>query len=305
MTEQPTNSFGFSKIALIGLLLAAAIWGGRLLRQSWEALDRQPTDKRSLAVTPSSVHTTRAEILYLQHCERCHGPQGHGNGEGLRPLSIQPRDFHGQHWRFEKSQRSIETVIREGIPGTSMPAMQSSLATDDITQLASFVIRLANADSPTDPPESQLKDAIFAAGFSPVVSAKLPDINLTSVNGQGISLSGFQDKPLIVHFWGTSCVHCLREMPNLDRLIQELQEDVTVVSICADQNDPTEIQSFASDYEHLTFFVDQSGLAMPRFSASLLPTFYLVDPHGTIIATRQQNLPADPSFLRKLLSAIK
>jgi thiol-disulfide isomerase/thioredoxin len=48
---------------------------------------------------------------------------------------------------------------------------------------------------------------------------KLPELALTSLDGQSIQLNAFEGKPTVVNLWATWCPPCVREMP----LLQEAQ----------------------------------------------------------------------------------
>jgi len=77
----------------------------------------------------------------------------------------------------------------------------------------------------------------------------------------------------------------------MNSFAKRLQESgIVMVSICGDQGDPSEITEFARDNPDLHLYVDPTGLAMNRFSTSLLPTLYLVDKNHTIIAVTHSAL---------------
>lgn len=55
-------------------------------------------------------------------CALCHGENADGRGVRRAALSAPPQDFTNPAWRRRTTPREIFTVIREGKPGTSMPA---------------------------------------------------------------------------------------------------------------------------------------------------------------------------------------
>jgi len=50
------------------------------------------------------------------------------------------------------------------------------------------------------------------------LAQKAPDFSLQTEQGQTISLSDYQGKPLILHFWATWCPYCRKLQPGLDKL---------------------------------------------------------------------------------------
>jgi mono/diheme cytochrome c family protein len=87
--------------------------------------------------------------LFAQHCARCHGPTG--NGDGFASLFLDPpaRRFGREKFALATTVNRIPTdddlmyVIRHGIPGTSMPAFEHLTTDADRRALAGHVRRLA------------------------------------------------------------------------------------------------------------------------------------------------------------------
>ncbi len=290
MNSQTDTLKALVKVVFVAAVLIVAVWGGRQLRsRSNLANTTSLNEVQQPAGSEEDVLVSRGEILYTQHCAKCHGDEGNGDGEGLRPLSIRPRDFHSPHWRFEKSEKSIQTVIRDGIPGTPMPASKSALSDSDINSIASYVLEIANEKSAaiTSTGTSET-DLLIAAGFSPVIPARVPDLKLTNVAGADVTLGQFKSKPMIVHFWGTYCTHCIQDMPRLNEEVAMLKDSVSVISICADVTEAEELTEFAKQFPNMDFHADPAGLAMNRFGASLLPSFYFVDKSGTVLGVTHQ-----------------
>jgi mono/diheme cytochrome c family protein len=88
-----------------------------------------PTSYRDLAVPTGIVESpqarVRGEALFTAHCALCHGTRGDGHGQRSAALSTTPRNFTDPHWQMRASDRRIFHSIREGVPGTAMPAWKS------------------------------------------------------------------------------------------------------------------------------------------------------------------------------------
>jgi tetratricopeptide (TPR) repeat protein len=88
-----------------------------------------------------------ASPLFVRHCGACHGADGGGTGTAARFLSPRPRNLRADKYRLVSSQNlvpslaDIELVIRQGIPGTSMPAFDK-LPDADREQLAKETLQL-------------------------------------------------------------------------------------------------------------------------------------------------------------------
>lgn len=85
--------------------------------------------------------------LFARHCAVCHGDDGSGNGRAARHLYPRPKNFRLGSFRIIStlsgipSHHDLETTIRRGMPGSSMPPFDY-LTDDEIAQLAEDVIRL-------------------------------------------------------------------------------------------------------------------------------------------------------------------
>lgn len=85
--------------------------------------------------------------LFVLHCGACHGPQGDGGGLAARHLFPPPRDLRGETSRLVSTTNGVPTlddtvtVLRRGIPGTSMPS-HDDLDDDQLRLLAEEAHRL-------------------------------------------------------------------------------------------------------------------------------------------------------------------
>ena len=82
----------------------------------------------------NSQAIAQGEQAYNQSCTSCHGPNG-GAGE------IGPEIIHNLSvpLRGELNDDQILDVIRNGAPGTAMPAWKGKLADDDILKIGAFL----------------------------------------------------------------------------------------------------------------------------------------------------------------------
>ncbi|HTN73991.1 MAG TPA: redoxin family protein [Pirellulaceae bacterium] len=286
-------------IVLFGILLlfvfAAALAGGAYARR-WQA------------ATPNHVATQpvaqaqRGALLFQVHCAKCHGEEGRGEAEGSTKMVPPPRDFASRPWKFEPSEASIARVIREGSRGTAMPAFQASLASDDIAALTAHVLELAQ---PVEPAGGS--DLFRAAGFAKLATPRAaPALRLQATGGKQLALSELRGRVVLLNFWGLGCPHCLIHMQELAELqANNAQAPLTIVNICADADDLTEAQAAltaAAPQASLMAYVDEQGLANAQYEVTLLPTIWLMDAEGRLLAkaqgAREWNDPALQALLK-------
>jgi mono/diheme cytochrome c family protein len=86
----------------------------------------------------ATVSPARAEALYLQSCAICHGVAGNGRGPRRGSLYRKPPDFRDTVWQRGRSAAELRSAIREGRPGTDMPAWKN-LDAAEVAGLAVYV----------------------------------------------------------------------------------------------------------------------------------------------------------------------
>ncbi|HJS06584.1 MAG TPA: c-type cytochrome [Pirellulales bacterium] len=107
-----------------------------------------------------------AAALFQQHCAACHGNRGDGTGRAARHLHPRPRNLQAEPYRListvshAPTKADVARVIRDGIPGTSMPsfaklsAHEQGLLADEVLRL--FRERFASAPTPEVAAEESL-----------------------------------------------------------------------------------------------------------------------------------------------------
>ena len=296
-----THSQSFSgRIGKLAFLIVATVLSviiGQTLRGV-------PSSTGPVTNSPSSGNDSTidsAALNYGHYCAKCHGEHGDGDGDALAPLSIKPRDFRSPHWRFEKSLDSISNVIRDGIEGTPMPSAKSVLTADQIHDLASHVLNMSQSESNRVSP---LRDEfVREIDFVPVIPGDIPNLSLVDSSGNAINLKEIVDGPTIIQFWGTSCAHCIKEMPSQNEQLALIDPNqLRLISICCDQTEAEDISEFVERFPNLNLFVDPTGLAMSRFSTSLMPTFFLVDRQGTVIGRTSVHFETPLADIARLMN---
>ncbi|HZO81895.1 MAG TPA: cytochrome c [Candidatus Binataceae bacterium] len=84
-----------------------------------------------------------AQENYTAYCQKCHGPQGHGDGPQAGTLATKPQDFADCAVMQKLSDDTMFKAIKDGgaavgLPG-DMPSWSSGLSDDEIHALVQFV----------------------------------------------------------------------------------------------------------------------------------------------------------------------
>ena len=90
----------------------------------------------------------RGAAIYEQHCLRCHGINGDGNGPDSKFLIVPPANF--QDARFSlKSEWEMLSIISHGIIFSPMHGWQNRLSEEEMLDVLSYVRKLAAMGSIT------------------------------------------------------------------------------------------------------------------------------------------------------------
>ena len=120
---------------------------------------------------------------------------------------------------------------------------------------------------------------------SPSGISQAPDIKFTIADGSSIDLQALRGKPVLVTFWATSCIGCVREMPHLIALYDELADDgLEIIGVAMPYDPPNQVVKMISERKiPYPIAIDIEGNAVKAFGDVLVtPTSFLIAPDGTI-----------------------
>jgi len=117
------------------------------------------------------------------------------------------------------------------------------------------------------------------------IEVEAPDFTFANVEtGEEDSLSNYAGKVVILNFWATWCAPCLDEIPDLNRLQREYQDDLAIISIS--DEDPALLRAFEdqlpldTESRVLPFGTD---LPQPFTGAFVIrPASFVIDRDGVV-----------------------
>ena len=108
-----------------------------------------------------------------------------------------------------------------------------------------------------------------------MASGKVPDLILTSVQGEKIDLALMsQEKPVLVYFWATWCPVCRTVSPSVNYLSKHYQ----VVTVALTSGEPALIKRYlqAKEYD-FSVLNDPKGVISHQWGVSVTPTIFIID----------------------------
>ncbi|MBI2978310.1 MAG: cytochrome c [Rhodospirillales bacterium] len=136
---------------IVVALAAAAVAAGALAHGTPEGMLRMkqymetgvPKPYRDLKSPskPLAEIVARGRAIYDEHCARCHGATGLGDGPDLKELKLPPADLvHMLDMLPMNDDYFLWTIAEGGVPfGSQMPAFKDMLARDDIWRVIAFM----------------------------------------------------------------------------------------------------------------------------------------------------------------------
>ncbi|HTT09058.1 MAG TPA: TlpA disulfide reductase family protein [Gammaproteobacteria bacterium] len=112
-----------------------------------------------------------------------------------------------------------------------------------------------------------------------------PAISFNAIDGHQISLRQFTGKPVLVNFWATSCPGCVKEMPALAALHQELAaRGFIIIGVAMAYDPPDQVLRMVKEKQiPYTIALDTSGeIARDFDNVMLTPTSFLIAPDGHV-----------------------
>jgi len=115
------------------------------------------------------------------------------------------------------------------------------------------------------------------------VNYPVPDLELTDLDGEPVSLADLRGRVVLVNNWATWCPPCRAEMPELEAYYRKHKDDAFVLVGVNSGDQREDVVDFIRDYG-LSFpvWLDPTGMALHVFKNNALPSSYVIDKSGTV-----------------------
>jgi len=131
-------------------------------------------------------------------------------------------------------------------------------------------INLGGDDSFQAAPLAKLEDGSLANDFE-----------LQDVTGTSIRLSDLRGRVVVINFWATWCIPCVREMPMFESYASQYPQ-FTMLGIDAEES-PEKVGPFIEKMGmSYPILLDRNAKVMESYKVSMLPTTFFIDEEGMI-----------------------
>jgi len=127
----------------------------------------------------------------------------------------------------------------------------------------------------------------------------VPTSSYPKLDGGLASLTDYAGTPVVLNLFGSYCVPCKKEMPDLERVHQELGDRVAFVGLAVNDS-ARDVQAFVDEHG-ATYDIgrDPSGKIAAELGMVNLPSTFLISADGRIVSAKAGAVTA--AELRKLI----
>ena len=130
------------------------------------------------------------------------------------------------------------------------------------------------------------------------------NLHLMNEDGKMISLAEFKGKVIFMNMWATWCPPCIAEMPNINKLHNEVGNEVAFVMVSLDDDFETAKAFNKRKSFNLPIYTLQSNRP-PMYQSSTVPTTYVIDANGQLVLTHKGMANYNTSKFKEFLDGLK
>lgn len=110
------------------------------------------------------------------------------------------------------------------------------------------------------------------------------DVSLTNLKGSKTSFSDFKGNIILIDFWSTGCIPCIRNAPYLKKLSTEFKtKHLKIISVSLDEYVDTWKESIKKfDFPGIHLF-DANGLLSTFYKVIWVPRYIIINSDGTVV----------------------
>ena len=112
------------------------------------------------------------------------------------------------------------------------------------------------------------------------------DIEITTFDGGPFRLRDLRGRTVVVNFFASWCAPCVREMPEIEAVKNDLADEIAVVGVNV-MDDPDKADRLVADTGITwTLARDTDGSLLRAVGGQAMPTTLVIDADGVIVAAR-------------------
>jgi|TARA_B100000315_G_scaffold61791_2_gene56097 thiol-disulfide isomerase/thioredoxin len=132
----------------------------------------------------------------------------------------------------------------------------------------------------------ELENLLKTFGFyEPTFTPQLAEIVLFDLNQKPVKLTDYKGAIVFLNFWATWCPPCREEMPSMQKLYNRYKtEPFKMIAVSLKESPETVEDFFKENRLSFSALLDPWGEAGKKFGLNSIPTTFILDKNGNIIA---------------------
>lgn len=156
-------------------------------------------------------------------------------------------------------------------PGNAATAFVIYRMSDE--ELAKMRARQAKMEAEAPKP----KESLFFATGKPISNFKTTDMY-----GNKYNLKDLRGKVVVLNFWFVNCPPCKKEIPELNKIVAEYQQNKDVVFLAIALDDKAALQEFLQNLPFNYNIIDSGLFIAQQYRITSYPTHVVVDKEGKV-----------------------
>ncbi|MFW5787207.1 MAG: TlpA family protein disulfide reductase [Halanaerobiales bacterium] len=114
------------------------------------------------------------------------------------------------------------------------------------------------------------------------IGNKAPGFTLPDLEKNEISLDDLRGKKVFLNFWASWCGPCEHEMPDIEKLHKEYEDEVAVIAVNMGEKKDDVDQFLSSQDLNMPVLLDRNQSLAEKYAVQAIPTTYILDEEGII-----------------------
>lgn len=150
----------------------------------------------------------------------------------------------------------------------------------------SATIKNNNDNTDKDTANTTIKELVGKlGGGTPKEQVKMKDAEIISTDNKIHRLSDYKEKIIMLNLWATWCPPCRAEMPSMEKLYNDFKNKNFIIIAISLGEDLSTVNKFLKKNQFsFPIFIDNKNEVAQTYSTGSIPTTYLIDKEGNIIA---------------------
>ncbi len=133
-----------------------------------------------------------------------------------------------------------------------------------------------------------LGSAVVIGGLLLQNTGRVPALSVTTLTGQSIALAEREGRPLVVHFWSTTCIPCIVKIPDLIAFYHRIPpQTVDFIAVAMPYDTPERVVAMQQQRElPYPIALDRDGeITVALGDVRFTPTTLLISAEGRVLET--------------------